>query len=220
MPELPLLRTASEALPRVVGKLGLRRPVLPDVLARKMPRIVGDIDAVPAVRRLASRLMINHYSYATTLRPRALSLADDFTTWTSLTDYSFTARHLPPADPETIARWPSEADVNALYRREHETKSTDTSVWFMFFAQWFTDSFLRTSREDFRRNTSTQEIDLCQIYGLGQDQTRMLRSLSGGRLKSQQIDGEEFPVFLFQERAPGEPLKFKAEFEGSTTSGS
>ena len=41
----------------------------------------------------------------------------------------------------------------------------------MFFAQWFTDSFLRTSREDFRQNTSTQEIDLCQIYGLGADQT-------------------------------------------------
>ena len=73
----------------------------------------------------------------------------------------------------------------------------------MFFAQWFVDSFLRTSREDFRQNTSTQEIDLCQIYGLGPAQTRMLRSLSGGRLKSQLIDGEEFPVFLFQEREPG-----------------
>ncbi len=84
----------------------------------------------------------------------------------------------------------------------------------MFFAQWFTDSFLRTSRDDFRQNTSTQEIDLCQIYGLGADQTRMLRSMSGGRLKSQQIDGEEFPVFLFQERGPGAPLAFKPEFEG------
>ena len=84
----------------------------------------------------------------------------------------------------------------------------------MFFAQWFTDSFLRTSREDFRQNTSTQEIDLCQIYGLGADQTRMLRSMSGGRLKSQQINGEEFPVFLFQEREPGAPLAFKPEFDG------
>jgi len=87
-------------------------------------------------------------------------------------------------------------------------------VWFMFFAQWFTDSFLRTSRADFRQNTSTQEIDLCQIYGLGAEQTRMLRSLVGGRLKSQRIDGEEFPVFLFQEREPGAPLAFKPEFDG------
>src|SRR4051794_6357376 len=118
MSALPSFRAASGALPRMVAKLGLRRPALPDVLARRMPRIVGDLDAVPAIRRLASRVMINHYSYATTLRPRALSLANDFTTWTSLTDRRFTARHLPPADPETIARWPAEADVNALYRRE------------------------------------------------------------------------------------------------------
>src|SRR6478752_4891540 len=214
MSALPPLHTVSESLPRLAGKLGLRPPVLPDLLARRMPRIVGDLDAVPAVRRLASRLMINHYGYATTLRPRALSLENDFTTWTSLTDRRFTARHLPPADPETIAALPAESDVNALYRRGEEIKSTDTSVWFMFFAQWFTDSFLRTNREDVRQNTSTQEIDLCQIYGLGADQTRMLRSMSGGRLKSQQINGEEFPVFLFQERDPGAPLAFKPEFDG------
>ena len=97
MSALPSLHTAGEALPRMLGKLGLRRPVLPDVLARKMPRIVGDLDTVPAVRRLASRLLINHYGYATTLRPRALSMANDYTTWTSLTDRRFTARHLPPA---------------------------------------------------------------------------------------------------------------------------
>ncbi|GAB3665115.1 hypothetical protein GCM10027596_30700 [Nocardioides korecus] len=50
----------------------------------------------------------------------------------------------------------------------------------MFFARWFTDSFLRASREDFRQNTSTQEIDLCQIYGLGAEQTRTLRSTEAG----------------------------------------
>ena len=38
--------------------------------------------------------------------------------------------------------------------------------------------------------------------------------MSGGRLKSQLIDGEEFPVFLFQEREPGGPLAFKPEFDG------
>ena len=35
----------------------------------------------------------------------------------------------------------------------------------MFFAQWFTDSFLRTSLTDYRKNESNHEIDLCQIYG-------------------------------------------------------
>src|SRR6476661_130623 len=210
----PPLLGVTEALPRFVGRLGLRPRPLPEVLVRQLPRIIEPLASLPPLRRIASRLVINYYSYATPPRPRALTMASDYTTWWSLTDRRFTGRHLPPADPETIAALPSESAVSALYRRDREIKSTDTSVWFMFFAQWFTDSFLRTNREDFRQNTSTQEIDLCQIYGLGADQTRMLRSMSGGRLKSQLIDGEEFPVFLFQERAPGEPLKFKAEFEG------
>ncbi len=209
----PLLHV-TEALPRIVGRLGLRAPALPEVLTRQLPRIVEPLASLPPVRRIASRLVINYYGYATALRPRALTLESDYTTWSSLTDRRFTGRHLPPADPETIRSLPSEADVNALYRRERELASTDTSVWFMFFAQWFTDSFLRTSRADFRQNTSTQEIDLCQIYGLGVDQTRMLRSGTGGRLKSQLIEGEEFPAFLFQPREPGEPLAFKPEFVG------
>ena len=208
------LTGVRETLPRLVGRLTLKPLSLPEVVVRQMPRIIEPLASVPPLRRFASKLVINYYSYATALRPRALTLGSDYTTWATLTDRRFTGRHLPPADPESIAALPQESDVNALYRREREVKSTDTSVWFMFFAQWFTDSFLRTSRADFRQNTSTQEIDLCQIYGLGAEQTRMLRSLVGGRLKSQRIDGEEFPVFLFQEREPGAPLAFKPEFDG------
>ena len=42
----------------------------------------------------------------------------------------------------------------------------------------------------------------------------MLRSMSGGRLKSQLIDGEEFPVFLFQEREPGRAAGVQARVRG------
>ena len=65
-----------------------------------------------------------------------------------------------------------------------------------------------------RKNTSTQEIDLCQIYGLDADKTAMLRSHDGGRLKCQLIDGEEYPPYLFEPRAPGGRLVLKPEFEG------
>jgi prostaglandin-endoperoxide synthase 2 len=197
------LTGVKETLPRLVGRIGLKPRSLPEVVVRQMPRIIEPLASLPPLRRLASKLVINYYSYATALRPRALTLGSDYTTWTTLTDRRFTGRHLPPADPDSVAALPNESDVTALYRRGREVKSTDTSVWFMFFAQWFTDSFLRTSRADFRQNTSTQEIDLCQIYGLGPEPTRMLRSLVGGRLKSQRINGEEFPVFLFQKREPG-----------------
>ena len=173
MSALPSLRTVSEALPRMVGRLDLRRPVLPDALARRMPRIVAGLDSVPAARRLASRLLINHYGYATTLRPRALSMASDYTTWTSLTDRRFTGRHLPPADPETIAQWPAEADVNALYRREHETKSTDTSVMVhvlrpVVHRQLPADQ----PRPTFARTRPTTRSTCARSTGSAQDQTR------------------------------------------------
>ena len=214
MSAFPPLFTLTGPLPRVAERLGWKPPVLPAFVSRQLPRLIEPLVWVPPVRRAVSRLVINYYSYATTLRPRSLSMASDYTSWLSLTDRKFTGRHLPPAEPAPAGELPSESDVTALYRREHELKSTDTSVMFMFFAQWFTDSFLRTSRADFRQNTSTQEIDLCQIYGLGADQTRMLRSLDRGRLKSQIIDGGEYPVFLFEPRAPGAPLVFKPEFNG------
>jgi prostaglandin-endoperoxide synthase 2 len=132
----------------------------------------------------------------------------------SLTDRTFSGRHLPPATPEQQAALPAEADVVALYRRERLIPATDTSVMFMFFAQWFTDSFLRTSLTDYRKTESNHEIDLCQIYGRTIDATNVLRSKQGGRLKSQVIKGEEYPEFLFAARAPGQPAVFKPEFEG------
>ena len=75
---------------------------------------------------------------------------------------------------------------------------------FLFFAQWFTDSFLRTSLTDYRKNDSNHEIDLCQIYGLGRrpDATCCART-SGGRLKSQLIDGEEYPGVPVRAAQPG-----------------
>jgi len=85
---------------------------------------------------------------------------------------------------------------------------------FMFFAQWFTDSFLRTSLQDYRKNESNHEIDLCQIYGVNVDKTNLLRSHQDGRLKSQLIGGQEYPAFLFEPRDAGDPIVFKPEFEG------
>ena len=103
-----------------------------------------------------------------------------------------------------------------LFRRDQEVESTDTSVLFAFFAQWFTDSFLRTSHEKGKlgQNTSNHEIDLCQIYGLTEDKTTMLRSHVGGRLRSQRSTARSIPEFLFEPRPPGGPLVVKDEFAG------
>jgi prostaglandin-endoperoxide synthase 2 len=189
---------------------------VPEVVARQLPKVVGrhGLGGIEPIRRLISRCLINTFGYSTTLRPRALSLASDYTSWLSLTDRTFSGRHLPPSTPEQQAALPAEADVVALYRRERLIPAADTSVMFMFFAQWFTDSFLRTSLADYRKNESDHEIDLCQIYGKNIDATNLLRSKQGGRLKSQVIEGEEYPEFLFAAREMGQPAVFKPEFEG------
>ncbi len=186
----------SGQIPRIIDAVGAV-PLL--------PAAIGSIAKIPALRTALSRALINQYCSATSPRPRPFSMVSDYTTWPSLTDRKFSGRHLQAVPPRTS---PSEAEVASLFRRDEERKSTDTSVMFAFFAQWFTDSFLRTSHDPggFGQNTSNHEIDLCQIYGLSEEKTRKLRQNEGGRLASQLIDGEEFPEYLFEPRQPGQAL--------------
>ncbi|MEH3055111.1 MAG: hypothetical protein PGN13_14120 [Patulibacter minatonensis] len=194
-------------------------PTLPPLAQHVVFDLAGKLklDALHPVRTGVSRFVTNRAGYTTTLRPRPLSMVSDYTSWLSLTDRTYSGRHLPPVSAEENATRPPLDDVLQLFRRQGEmTRSTDTSVLFMFFAQWFTDSFLRTDPYDHRKNDSNHEIDLCQIYGTRIEQTDLLRSRVGGRLKSQLIDGQEYPEFLFEPREPAGtgPLVFKPEFEG------
>src|SRR5664279_4994789 len=111
---------------------------LPDAVVLEVAKVVSrlGLGRIKPIRRLVSTALINQFGYATSLRPRALSMASDYTSWLSLTDRTFSGRHLPPADPDAMGMLPSQAEVTSLYRREHEVRSTDTSVLFMFFAQW------------------------------------------------------------------------------------
>ena len=188
-------------------------PLIPPKLNKAVGVATDILRRLPFGPKLVTAGFVSLLANATEPRPRPLTLVGDYTSWISLTDRSFTGRHLPPA-PEG-QQLPTEAQVLELFRRPpgKETPSADTTVMFMLFAQWFTDSFLRTERSDWRKNTSTQEIDFCQIYGISEGRTRMLRSMAGGRLKSQQIAGQEYPPFLFDRTPSGAPA-VKPEFKG------
>ena len=169
----------------------------------------------------------NNFCTATKPRPRAFSLwshlekpdseneldtlqepgkVGEYTTWPMLTDRSFSARHLPPAENSYIERLPIDkspeaegeditfGDVTNLFRREETASNTSrSSILFTFFAQWFTDSLLRIDPKDRRKNTSTHNIDLCQIYGRSEKTANLLRDKRGeGKLKSRMVKGHEY----------------------------
>ena len=187
--------------------------------ARVKRWLVKVVNAIPPLHRFINRRLINKYAYATPPRPRPLSMAAPYPTWRGLTDRRYSGRHLPP-EPDYTASLPPMAEVNALFKRTEDIRATDTSLLFPFFAQWFTDSFLRTKwkppmDQDFAENESNHEIDLCQIYGTGEEQTTMLRAGSDGRLKSQRIGDEEYPASLFEQTADGP--RVKPEFDGLYT---
>lgn len=166
------------------------------------------ISSVPLLRTWVNRLFINFITNSTPARPHPLSLwgpapapgvCSDYTSWTGLVDRTYSGRHLPPADPTTVAQLPSTDRLVGLFLRQDELQPCGkSSALFGFFAQWFTDSFLRTDPNDVRKNTSNHEIDLCQIYGLTAADTALLRSRLGGELKMQEIGGQLYPPFLFK----------------------
>jgi len=162
---------------------------------------------VPFLRKLTTRVIVNRYARAAPPRPRPYSMAaDGYTSWTGLSDPTYTGRHLPPREP-SARKEPSVEEVVELFLRrpgEPGEPARDTSLLFPFFAQWFTDSFLRTHPLDPRKNQSNHGIDLLQIYGAAEAQTKLLRT-EGGFLDSQRIDGEEYAVHLFEDGPDGRP---------------
>ncbi|SFN58829.1 prostaglandin-endoperoxide synthase 2 [Nitrosospira briensis] len=141
-------------------------------------------------------------------RPHPLSTVHDYTSWTSLTDQRWSARHLPPKKTTNL---PKTEDLLELFRQQDENPlfCDKSTLLFPTFAQYLTDGFIRTRMPDAGepeevrlQNTSNHQIDMCPLYGRLPRQTEALRLRSEnagerGRLKSQLIEGEEFSPFLF-----------------------
>lgn len=156
-----------------------------------------------------NRLVIDRTVNVCRNRPHPWSTKHDYISWSGLTDRTYNARLLP-AKPTTgqgigTSRPPLQATA-ALFARLPGTNQRlcpKSTGLFPAFAQYLTDGFIRTmlhnddDKEDRRRTTSNHEIDLSPLYGRTEAQTRALRAGTGGRLKSQVINGEEFSPFLF-----------------------
>lgn len=192
-----------------------RLPILGPVLNRLTQGILNILLRTPIINKWVNQKAVNYIASCTYARPRPYSLWSqgdnplsvvDYTSWPSLTDKTFSGRHLGPVDYNWVATLPPVSPIDhtfrtnnlvtSLFRRQGAIITDRSSVLFMFFAQWFTDSILRTDPKDRRKNTSRHDVNLCQIYGLDEDKTLLLRSLKDGRLRSQIINGEEYLDYL------------------------
>ena len=125
-----------------------------------------------------------------------------FVSWEALTNRSYVDRHLPPAAKADL---PTIEALTQLFLREPGAamrRSGSNSVFLGIFAQWFTDSFLRTDPNDLRRTTATHEIDFCQIYGLNDAVCHGLRLGEGGLLRSRMTNTGEYPELLLENGVP------------------
>ncbi len=169
--------------------------------------------ATPGVSNLVNRWLINSLIYTMRTRPGALSTMQDWTSWESLHDRTFSQRHLEPS-PAYAASLPSPATVARVFARAGSQcpESSKSTLLFPIFAQWFVDGFLRTDPGNDRKNTSTHDIDLSQLYGQEAAVTALLREGTGGRLKTEPTLKAEFPPYLCD--ADG---RVKPEFEDLET---
>ncbi len=166
-------------------------------------------------------------------RPRPYILNKDYTTWSGVYSQRWIGRHTQPEDPSPIL--PSESEVADLFRRRTQIDGSPltllcpqgSTLFFISAAQWFTDSFLRTfvAPDTFGQTDSNHEVDLCQIYGLNDFQTDMLRERDPDtkelthrlafRLDAQ---GEMWAPKLFQKDQSG-GVKLAPPFDGSLATG-
>lgn len=160
-----------------------------------------------SLKRRINKFLINSAIYKSKTRPYPLSTLAEYTSWDSLTDRTWSGRHLPPVNVDEN-KLPSLEELKELFLRKGDTiLSSKSTLLFPYFAQWFTDGFLRTDRTNNLKNTSNHEIDVSPLYGLNKKMTDILRSHQGGKFKSQMINGEEYSPYYFENGVVKEEFK-------------
>ena len=187
-----LLRVGDAIAPAWTGKLKVNRAIGVEKMHRPHPFSLWtgmemakppEGYTAPSAKPLAAHAVLQAIADPAMEVPFS---ASGYVSWPGLADRRYTGRHLDPATETYVNELPPIEQVfDRLYARPAGgfVPSQSTTAMFCFFAQWFTDSFLRTDPVDRRRNTSNHEIDFCQIYGLDELTTFGLRERVGGRLR-------------------------------------
>nr|ALG96664.1 cyclooxygenase [Arabella sp. JCH-2014] len=141
--------------------------------------------------------------------PAVYTSAHTYVTFEAAANTSYFMRGLPPVPtdcptPMGVAGKSELPDVDylveRLFRRHTFTAETyGSNLLFTFFAQHFTHMFFKT---DVNRGAGFtwggHGVDVSHIYGPEKDTENKLRAFKDGRLKTQTINGEEWPPLISQ----------------------
>jgi prostaglandin-endoperoxide synthase 2 len=210
---------------RDTSRDGLSNKVLTYTLSHFKP-IWDLVQSYEPLKRKVNKFFLNSIIYKIPTRPHRHSLmtvdpyipgtnipkkTDTYISWDSLTDRTYTGRHLPP-DPEfnKDGNLPKIEDLKVLCQKRDgkTTYSQKSTLLFPYWVQWFTDTFLRIDQQNRFKNTSNHQIDMCNVYGLTRKQTNLIRAFKEGKFKTQKLkrkDGveEEYPLFYYADPEKG-----------------
>lgn len=160
---------------------------------------------IPPLDRRVNRLLMN----SAMTRAPAPRLAAEYVSVPALSDQRYAGRLLPPPAAGAGSLPPAQ-EVAQLFRRNGFVASPKSTLLFAFFAQWFSEPFVRSGSDysgqrDIRHTEAAQHLDLSQLYGPIPSWTDQLRAGANGLLKSQWISGEEYPPFLWDDHGAIKP---------------
>ena len=180
------------------------------------PAVGRFVVRLPFLHEFITKALINRMAKTARTRPHPWSTQSSFSSWAGLTDKSWSGRHLPVSDRDSVQpSWDGEDGLKSIFARpvDGQRMCPKSTLLFATFAQYLTDGFIRTkpekdpitgysNKENRKQNTSNHEIDMCPLYGRNAEQTKALRvsdpKLSErGLLRSQYFSDEEYPCFLF-----------------------
>lgn len=148
--------------------------------------------------------------------PEAHNTAADYATFHGYHNKSYYSQTLPPVPkncptPMGVAGPKQLPLVNELvekvFRRiEFKPCPRGTAAITPTYGQHFTHQGFKTNMWDRRTTWGTQTVDLSHVYGKSESDERALRSLEGGRMKMQIMNGEEYPPHVDQ--CPGLKMRY------------
>ena len=151
----------------------------------------------PRLRPHVNRLLINSAVNKVPARPNPFSTLAPYTSWSSLTDRSYDARHLPPRQIEKL---PPAEEVAELFVRRGEDDAVPEVDGHVRLLRAVVHRRLPAQRPERRARPAPQRRHARDRPAADLRRAAVLDGATararGRRLKSQRIDGAEFPPFL------------------------